>query len=261
MLHKDTYDSVLFNLIVRVSKAYSSSMTNVTYLTFELEFDSLDTPHMQYPIPHLRVTYPSFEGYLPLVWGLLTPHLRVPYPSFKGYLPLIWLTWFRLFLRLPQALSGSIWPHPPIPLKVSEWSPPQSTIENPHVPLKLGVCTPHIRVRFLIRGWGVLIWGVPDPHMRDTWPSYEGYLTLIWGTPFVPKTSFVQFDRVLGVSEEKFLHIKTPIMMLDFWELRKGPKLNFCEKGDPHMRGNCPSYEGQVPHMRGWYLIWGWPNG
>ena len=48
--------------------------------------------------------------------------------------------------------------------------------------------------------------------------------------------------------------------MLDFWELRKGPKLNFCEKGDPHMRGNCPSYEGQVPHMRGWSLIWGWPE-
>ena len=52
----------------------------------------------------------------------------------------------------------------------------QSTIENPHVPLKWGVGTPHMRSEVPHMRGG-------SPHMRSTWPSYEGYLTLIWGLP------------------------------------------------------------------------------
>ena len=38
--------------------------------------------------PHMRVRYPSYEGQVPLIWGL-PPSYEEPHSSYEGYLPLI----------------------------------------------------------------------------------------------------------------------------------------------------------------------------
>ena len=104
-----------------------------------------------------------------------------------------------------------------------------------------------------------LIWGTPpsyeepDPHMRGSYPSYEGHLFhKNWVLDL-----FLVLKNLASLLESEYARI-FPLRHLEPCQIKQSLFLEQKESliwglGNPHMRVRYPSYEGQVP------LIWGLP--
>ena len=104
-----------------------------------------------------------------------------------------------------------------------------------------------------------LIWGTPpsyeepDPHMRGSYPSYEGHLFhKNWVLDL-----FLVLKNLASLLESEYARI-FPLRHLEPCQIEQSLFLEQKESliwglGNPHMRVRYPSYEGQV------LLIWGLP--